>query len=293
MHRFQQSQVDKNMNTESNEESAPKPGPSKSLKKVLAQSEQVKAMVKESAEELSSVNDGIKEELSNHGPMPGVESALERSEAVEDKVHDASEKLSAVNVALKDEVHERHVLEGKLATVTEQGAVDRHAALHDILTDLPNRALFYDRLEHGFQQAKRHGWTLAVMFVDLDQFKIVNDTYGHEAGDSVLRTIAGRLKESTRGDDTVSRHGGDEFLILLNEIREETNIPAIVEKIINKIKIPCNIRVRDLSIDRIITASIGISIFPKHGTTAETLVKSADNAMYVAKRSGTGYSFAE
>jgi diguanylate cyclase (GGDEF)-like protein len=281
------------MKTESNEESAKKPGPSKSLKKVLAQSEQVKEMVKESAEELSSVNDGIKEELSNHGPMPGVESALERSEAVEDKVHDASEKLSAVNVALKIEVQERHVLEGKLATVTEQGAVDRHAALHDILTDLPNRALFYDRLEHGFLQAKRHGWTLAVMFVDLDQFKIVNDTYGHEAGDSVLRTIAVRLKETTRGDDTVSRHGGDEFLILLNEIREETNISAIAEKLINKIKIPCNIRVQDLSIDRIITASIGISIFPKHGTTAETLVKSADNAMYVAKRSGTGYSFAE
>ena len=281
------------MNTESNEESATKPGPSKSLKKVLAQSEQVKAMVKESAEELSSVNDGIKEELSNHGPMPGVESALERSEAVEDKVHNASEKLSAVNVALKDEVHERHVLEDKLATVTEQGAADRHAALHDILTDLPNRALFYDRLEHGFQQAKRHGWTLAVMFVDLDQFKIVNDTYGHEAGDSVLRTIANRLKESTRGDDTVSRHGGDEFLILINEVREETNISAIAEKLMNKIKTPCNIRVQDLSIDRIITASIGISIFPKHGTTAETLVKSADNAMYVAKRSGTGYSFAE
>lgn len=281
------------MNTEPNAKSEPKPGPSKSLKKVLAQSEQVKAMVKESAEELSAVNDGIKEELSNHGPMPGVESALERSEAVEDKVHDASEKLSAVNVALKVEVQERHVLEGKLATVTEQGAVDRHAALHDILTDLPNRALFYDRLEHGFLQAKRHGWTLAVMFVDLDQFKIVNDTYGHEAGDSVLRTIANRLKESTRGDDTVSRHGGDEFLILINEIREETNISAIAEKLINKIKIPCNIRVQDLSIDRIVTASIGISIFPKHGTTAETLVKSADNAMYVAKRSGTGYSFAE
>src|SRR5579859_7715299 len=278
------------MKNDSNAESATKPGPSKSLKKVLAQSEQVKAMVKESAEELSSVNDGIREELTNHSPMPGVESALERSEVVEDKVHDASDKLSAVNLALKDEVQERHALEDKLATVTEQGAVDRHAALHDILTNLPNRALFYDRLEHGFQQAKRHGWALAVMFVDLDGFKIINDTFGHDAGDSVLRTIAGRLKESTRGDDTVSRHGGDEFLILINEIREETNISAIAEKLINKIQAPCNIQVHDHSIDRIITASVGISIFPKHGTTAETLVKSADNAMYVAKRSGTGYS---
>jgi diguanylate cyclase (GGDEF)-like protein len=281
------------MATDSEAESATKPGPSTSLKNVLAQSEQVKEMVKESAEELSSVNDGIKEELINHGPMPGVESALERSEAVEDKVHDASDKLSAVNLALKDEVQERHALEDKLAVVTEQGAVDRHAALHDVLTNLPNRALFYDRLEHGFQQAKRHRWTLAVMFVDLDDFKIINDTYGHDAGDSVLRTIAVRLKESTRGDDTVGRYGGDEFLILINEILEETNISAIAEKIIRKIQTPCNIRIHDLSIDRIITASIGISIFPKHGTTAEALVKSADNAMYAAKRGGTSYSFAE
>jgi diguanylate cyclase (GGDEF)-like protein len=281
------------MNPDSNAESATKPGSIKSLTKVLAQSERVKAMVEESAEELASVNDGIKEELTNHGPMPGVESALERSEAVEDKVHDASDKLSAVNMALKDEVEERHALEDKLASVTEQGAVDRHAALHDILTKLPNRALFYDRLEHGFLQAKRHRWTLAVLFVDLDDFKIINDTYGHDAGDSALRTIAERLKESTRGDDTVGRYGGDEFLILINEIREETNISAIAEKILSKIQTPCNIRVHDLSIDRIITASIGISIFPKHGTTAESLVKSADNAMYVAKRSGIGYSFAE
>src|SRR5579871_5818935 len=119
------------MKNDSNAGSAAKPGPSKSLRKVLAQSEQVKAMVKESAEELSSVNEGIKEELNNRGPMPGVENALERSEAVESKVHDASDKLAEVNLALKDEVQERHVLENQLATVTEQGAADRRAALHD------------------------------------------------------------------------------------------------------------------------------------------------------------------
>ena len=148
----------------------------KTLSNVLMQSEHVKTLVKESAEELSSVNEGIKEELTNHGPMPGVEDALEKSEAVESKVQEASDGLSVVNLALKDEVMERNLLEGKLAAVTEQGRLDRHAALHDLLTGLPNRALFYDRLEYGFRQARRHGWRLAVMFVDLDDFKVINDT---------------------------------------------------------------------------------------------------------------------
>jgi diguanylate cyclase (GGDEF)-like protein len=264
----------------------------KSLTKVLRQSEHVKTLVKESAEELSSVNADIKQELANQDSLPGVENALEKSEAVEGKVKEASEELSVVNQALKGEVKERHVLEGKLAVVIEQGKIDRRAALHDLLTGLPNRALFYDRLEHGFQQAKRHVWTLAVMFVDLDDFKIINDMYGHDAGDSLLQTIAERLQENTRGEDTVSRHGGDEFLILINEIREETNISLIAEKIIKKIQAPCNIRTRDITITRSIMASIGISVFPKDGATADMLVASADRAMYVAKRNKSGYSFA-
>ena len=264
----------------------------KTLSNVLMQSEHVKTLVKESAEELSSVNEGIKEELTNHGPMPGVEDALEKSEAVESKVQEASDGLSVVNLALKDEVMERNLLEGKLAAVTEQGRLDRHAALHDLLTGLPNRALFYDRLEYGFRQARRHGWRLAVMFVDLDDFKVINDTYGHAAGDFVLQAIARRLTESTRGDDTVSRHGGDEFLILVNEVREEANISLVAQNILNKIQTPCDIRTQDRTISRSVKASIGISIFPKDGATADSLVKRADKAMYVAKRSKSGYSFA-
>jgi hypothetical protein len=128
-----------------------------SLTTVLVQSEHVKTLVKECAEELSSVNADIKQELVNHGSLPEFENALEKSEAVEGKAQEASEKLSVVNLALKDEIKERHVLEGKWATVTEQGKVDLRAALHDPLTGLPNRALFYDRLEHGFHHAKRHG----------------------------------------------------------------------------------------------------------------------------------------
>jgi diguanylate cyclase len=281
------------MGPDPNGELPENPEQRKSLTKVLVQSEHVENLVKESAEELSSVNAGIKQVLVNQGSVPGVENALEKSEAVEGKVQDASDKLAVVNQALKDEVKGRHVLEDKLSAVTEQGKVDRQAALHDHLTGLPNRALFCDRLEHGVQQARRHDRTLAVMFVDLDDFKIINDTYGHDAGDRILRTIAERLKENTRGEDTVSRYGGDEFMVLINEAREEKNISLVAENLIKKIQAPCNINTRDLTFSRSIMASIGISIFPKDGATADMLVASADRAMYVAKRNKSGYSFAQ
>jgi diguanylate cyclase len=264
----------------------------KSLTQVLGQSERVKALVEECGEELSSVNVALKRELVDQDPLPGLENALEKSEAVENKVQDASEKLAAVNQALESEVEERHLLEDQLAAVTEQGQADRDAALHDVLTGLPNRALFNDRLEHGLAQAKRHGGILAVMFIDLDDFKEINDSHGHDAGDSVLQTIAGRLKESTRDDDTISRHGGDEFLYLLMEVRNEKDITSIAEKIIKSIQAPCPIKLRDLNISPSIKASIGIAIFPKDGSTADALVKSADTAMYRAKRDKSGYAYA-
>jgi diguanylate cyclase (GGDEF)-like protein len=266
--------------------------PARSLTEVLEQSRHVKDLVKECVEELSSVNVVLKQQLADQDPLPGVENALEKSEAVENKVQQASEELSVVNRALEIEVRARDMVDHQLAAAIEQEEGARYAAFHDVLTGLPNRALFNDRLEHGFAQAKRHGWTLAVMFVDLDDFKIINDSYGHDAGDGVLQTIARRLEKNTRGEDTVSRHGGDEFLFLLTEIRDEKTIAMIAEKIIQAIQAPCNVSVRDLNISPSIKASIGISIFPKDGTTADTLVKSADKAMYRAKQNKSGYSFA-
>ena len=130
------------------------------------------------------------------------------------------------------------------------------------------------------------------MFVDLDDFKVINDTYGHSAGDCVLQSTARRLTESTRGDDTVSRYGGDEFLILINEVREKANISLVAQNILNKIQTPCDIRAHDRTISWSIKASIGIFVFPKDGSTADTLVKNADKAMYVAKWNQSGYSFA-
>lgn len=262
------------------------------LSSVLGQSEHVNALVEECAEELSSVNSAISKALAERDALPGVEGALKKSVAIASKVQAACAELSIVNRALKVEIRDRNMVDHQFAAAEEQELAGRHAAFHDVLTGLPNRALFNDRLEHGFAQARRHGWTLAVMFVDLDDFKIINDSYGHDAGDSVLRAIARRLQENTRGGDTVSRHGGDEFLYLQTEIRDEKNIAMIAEKIIRAIQAPCNISVRDIKINLSIKASIGISIFPKDGTTADTLVKSADQAMYRAKQAKSGHAFA-
>lgn len=264
----------------------------KSLDQALGQNEHVEGLVAASAEDLASVNLALKQELADGNSGPGIEAALGKSEAVEEKVLEASEKLSDVNQALKDEVKERSELEDELAAVKEQGEADRHASLHDLLTGLPNRSLFNDRLEHGLAQAHRHGWTLAVMFVDLDDFKSINDSYGHDAGDAVLRTIADRLRESTRNDDTVSRHGGDEFLYLLMEVKDERDVTVIVGKLIEAIQAPYRLVVGGQNISLSIHASIGISLFPNHGATAEALINQADSAMYEAKRNKSGYSFA-
>jgi len=268
------------------------PKPTKSLDQVLGQNEHVEGLMAASAEDLATVNLALKQELADGNTGPGIGSALEMSESVEEKVQEASEKLADVNQALKDEVRERSDLEQELTAVKEQGEADRQASLHDLLTGLPNRALFNDRLEHGLSQAERHGWPLAVMFVDLNDFKTINDTYGHEAGDSVLRTIADRLRESTRDDDTVSRHGGDEFLYLLMEVKDERDVTAIAAKLIETIQAPCHLKAGGQSITLRIHASIGISLFPNHGTTAEALIRQADSAMYEAKKAGSGYVFA-
>jgi diguanylate cyclase (GGDEF)-like protein len=267
--------------------------PAKPLDQLLGQNEHVEGLVAASAEDLAAINLTLQEEIGEPLAGSGLEDALVKSKAVEEKVQEASETLADVNQALKDEVKERELLEAELAKVKAQGETDRHAALHDQLTGLPNRALFSDRLEHGLAQAVRHGWALAVLFVDLDDFKKINDSHGHEAGDVVLRTIADRLLENTRNDDTVSRHGGDEFLYLLMEVRDEGDITIIAEKLLQAIQAPCPLTAGGQSLNPCIKASIGISLFPRHGTTAEALINRADAAMYQAKQDRSGYSFAD
>lgn len=266
------------------------PRPVNSLTQVLGKSERVKDIVEECADDLSSVNAGLKRELLTGGISPGVENALDESEAVEGKVQEASQALSLVNMELKEEVRERTVLQEQLAVAVKQGEEARHASLHDPLTGLPNRALFNDRLEHGLARAQRNDISLVVMFVDLDDFKSINDNYGHDVGDIVLTTIAGRIRQASREEDTVCRHGGDEFLYLLVELKNEGDVTAIAEKIIAMVKMPCEIKIRDINTSLVIQPSIGIAIFPADGTTVDSLVANADKAMYQAKKNKSGYS---
>lgn len=263
-----------------------------SLSKVLDQNEKVQGLVEEAAEDLSALNNDLRKKVAASAPPAAVKNAIKKSEAAEDKVVEAGEKLIVVNKDLAGEIDQLHALHEELSTTHDQADTSRRAALHDVLTDLPNRALFYDRLEQGIEQAKRHGWTLAVLFVDLDGFKTINDSYGHDVGDSVLKTIAERLKQNARADDTVSRHGGDEFLYLLMSSGDAVDIAAIATSIVNLTKDSCDIVVNGETIRVSVGSSIGISIFPQDGSTATALVKSADEAMYKAKRGKSGYAFA-
>jgi diguanylate cyclase (GGDEF)-like protein len=265
----------------------------KRLTQVLGQSERVHVLIKQSAEEIFSVNTRIKRELANNDSLPGVKSALDKNEAVIRQLQDASEGLTGVNQALRVEIRDRTMVDHQLAAAVEQEEGARKAALHDNLTGLPSRVLFKDRLEHGIAQAKRHRWILAVMFVDLDDFKIINDTYGHPAGDAVLQTVAKRLARNTRNEDTVSRYGGDEFLYLLTPLHEERDIVMIAAKILNAIQAPCNVRVGDDIVNLCLQASIGISVFPKDGDSAAALIERADEAMYGAKENKSGFAFAQ
>jgi diguanylate cyclase (GGDEF)-like protein len=133
---------------------------------------------------------------------------------------------------------------------------------------------------------------LAVMFVDLDKFKHINDTYGHAAGDVVLQTVALRLAHTTRNDDTVSRYGGDEFLCLLTPLHEQKDIAIIAAKVRAAIQAPCAVRVGDATINLCVAASIGISVFPQDGDSAACLIARADDAMYAAKQHPSGVAFA-
>jgi diguanylate cyclase (GGDEF)-like protein/PAS domain S-box-containing protein len=158
----------------------------------------------------------------------------------------------------------------------------RHLAHHDMLTGLPNRALLLDRLEHALTRSKRASEQLAVMFIDLDNFKDVNDVLGHEAGDNVLRIATERLRACLRGTDTLARQGGDEFIVLLEDICSLSDVGLVAQKIVETLLRPISIGKHNLQLG----ASVGISLYPSHGVTMEELLKRADAAMYHAKAQG-------
>lgn len=182
-------------------------------------------------------------------------------------------------------------LMGILRDVTERRQTEkkiRHLAFHDALTNLPNRMLFADRLNLALAHAHRTKEMFAVLFMDLDRFKIINDTLGHTVGDQLLRGVADRLKNCMREDDTIARLGGDEFSLLLPGITREEDVDTIAYKIIEILKKPWMINGQELYV----TASLGIVLYPNDGKDAETLLKNADSAMYHAKEQGkNNYQF--
>ncbi|MFZ5586362.1 MAG: bifunctional diguanylate cyclase/phosphodiesterase [Thermodesulfobacteriota bacterium] len=158
----------------------------------------------------------------------------------------------------------------------------KHQAYHDALTGLPNRQLFNDRLEVALARARRNRTQVAVMFLDLDHFKTINDSLGHAVGDLLLQGVAQRLSEAVRQEDTVSRLGGDEFIMILPDVDDADDAVAVAGRIIESLEKPFTLRGHDLYI----TSSVGITIFPNDGGDLETLVKNADMAMYLAKEEG-------
>ncbi len=163
----------------------------------------------------------------------------------------------------------------------------RHMALHDSLTDLPNRRHFVQRLEQALGDAAPRRQPLAVLYLDLDDFKPVNDTHGHATGDEMLRIIASRLGRIMRNGDMVSRLGGDEFACLLEGLTDRAQLSHMACKVIDAISAPCKIGALQLRV----RPSVGIALFPEDGHDAADLLRNADTAMYNAKRHQSGYAF--
>ncbi len=161
----------------------------------------------------------------------------------------------------------------------------RHLAFHDALTDLPNRALLMERLNHQIALALRENRKLALLFLDLDGFKLVNDTLGHNVGDSVLKEVARRLLGLVRHTDTVARLGGDEFVIILDNPESRSEIENIAGRVVAAVNRPINFGPKFAQVG----TSIGISVFRADGNTPSELIKSADTAMYSVKGAGKNH----
>lgn len=199
--------------------------------------------------------------------------------ALRQSIENLEQRVQERTRALQDEVSERRRAEEML----------RHVATHDGLTDLPNRSLMMDRLDNAIARAKRNKTKCAVMFLDLDGFKPINDTLGHDNGDLVLREAAMRLTDCIRDADTAARFGGDEFVLVLSDLNTAEDSIAVANKVLRALSEPFDLSGHAAHVG----ASIGIAFYPDHGLNAETILKHADNAMYDVKSDGkNNYAFA-
>lgn len=198
------------------------------------------------------------------------------NDKLEERVNERTAELHEANLALRDEIAER----------TRMESIIKEMAFHDHLTGLPNRTLFNDRLSQIISRGAWHNIIAGVVFIDLDRFKVINDTLGHSAGDELIRQFAVKLQEALRDGDTVARMGGDEFTVLLQDLGRADDIAIVIQHIFNAFDKPITICGHDIFVN----FSVGVSVYPYDGKDAITLLKNADIAMYQAKGKG-GNSF--
>jgi diguanylate cyclase (GGDEF)-like protein/PAS domain S-box-containing protein len=201
----------------------------------------------------------------------GMETAIEDSAA---PIHDTDGRVIGAVIVFRD-----------VGMALETSRQMSHLAQHDPLTGLPNRLLLQDRLTEAIALGHRRKKQVAVLFLDLDGFKGVNDSLGHATGDGVLKSVAARLTGALRLSDTVGRHGGDEFVVVLSEIERAGDATKVACKLLVVANAPHRIGAEDVAV----TASVGVAVYPHHGQTADALITNADAAMYRAKRSGPGH----
>lgn len=280
---------------------AASPGDPVKLAQALKRSEDVRAKVEACADELGSTNDIVKIRIAAGATTLSAPEALADNEKIETKVQECAEDLHEVNENLAQGIADlkqtesaliksREALadtEVALATAKEEEKRATLRAMHDATTGLPNRGLYDDRLAHALSIAERHKWAPAVMFLDLDRFKSINDTHGHAVGDLILKEVAKRLLQHARDEDTVCRNGGDEFLYLLMDPQGSENISRIARRVLTNIAQPIDLG----NVQLVIETSIGIAVYPDDGATGDELIKNADAAMYCAKKRVSGFEF--
>ncbi|MCE9573862.1 MAG: GGDEF domain-containing protein [Deltaproteobacteria bacterium] len=275
--------------------------PAPALEQALEQSHEVHAKVEACADDLAATNEAVKVQLAAGETTLSAAATLADGEAVETTVQECADDLQQVTQTLGQGIADLREIEHALAQsraalastsaalreVRAEAVAATHRALHDLTTGLPNRELFDDRLAQAMAMADRRGWSLALMFLDLDRFKSINDFHGHAAGDLVLREVARRIGAHARDEDTVCRNGGDEFLYLLVDPRGAANVSRIADVVLRTVEQPIDIGGRALSV----RPSIGIAMYPADATTPALLLKCADLAMYDAKRRAAGHAF--
>ena len=237
-------------------------------------------------EALRDVCGSSRDPIEESPPTPEPEVLKTYSEKLVTRLKEKSQELDLARIRLaagNENLRQANVaLEKDVSESKRRGEEVEHLAFHDPLTGLPNRLLFNDRLNVALSQVRRHGGNLATLFMDVDNFKSINDTRGHAAGDELLRLIADRLRTCIRQEDTLARFGGDEFVLLVTGIVSEGDASRVSEKILEAIRAPFQLEGRVL----FVTLSVGASVFPMDGHGAEALVKNADIAMYRSKQQG-------